>query len=145
MLAIDGQDGGMVLLCQLQNQLTSHHQRFLIGQCNGLAGLDGMDGRRQTSKAHHGCQHHVNRVSLYDFVQGLLAGIHLHVGHVTHQLFQLVQSLLVGNNDSSRLELMRLLSQQLHFVVGGQAIYFIQITMLLDDFKCLCAYRPCRA
>ena len=30
-LAVDGQDGGVILLGQLQNQLASHHQRLLIG------------------------------------------------------------------------------------------------------------------
>ena len=43
-LAIDRQNGGVVLLSQLQNQLASHHQRLLVSQGDGLMCLDGVDG-----------------------------------------------------------------------------------------------------
>ena len=47
-LAIDGKDGSVVLLGQLQNQLSSYNQRLFVGQTNGLASLDGMDGGVQS-------------------------------------------------------------------------------------------------
>ena len=130
----------MVLLCQLQDKFTGNYQRLLVGQRNGLTGLDGMDGRRESGKAYHSRQYHVDRAGLHNFVEGLLAGIDLHVGQVAHQLLQFVQPLFVGYDDGSRFELVSLLCQQFYLVVGSQTVYLVHVAMLLDDLKSLCAY-----
>ena len=75
----------------------------------------------------------------------MLAGIDLHVGHVAHQSLQLVVTLLVGNDDSGRAELMGLLGQQFYLVVGCQTVDFIQVAMFLNDLQGLGTYGTCRA
>ena len=126
-LAVDGQDGRVVLLCQRQYQLTGYHQRLLVGQGDGLLGLDGVNGGRQSGEAYHRGEHHVDGTGLDNLVERLRSGIDLHVGQVVHQPSELVVALLVGNDDGSRLELMSLFGQQFHLVVGCQAIDLIQV------------------
>ena len=144
-LAVNGQDGGVVLRGQVANQLASHHQRLLVGQGNGLVGLDGMDGGRQTGEAYHGRQHDVDGAGLHDLVQSLRTGIHLHVGQVAHQPLQLVVASLVGNDNGGGFETVGLLSQQFYAVVGCQTIYFIEVGMLGNDLQCLGSNRTCGA
>ena len=141
-LAVDRQDGCMVLLCQLQYQLTSHHQCLLIGQGNGFLCLDGMDGGRQASKTHHGSEHHVDGVCLNNLIQRLCTGIDLHVGQVVHQPAQVVVTCFIGNNHSGRLELMSLLCQQFYLVIGCQTVHLVQVGVLLNHLEGLSAYRP---
>ena len=43
-LTVDRDDGCMVLLGQLTDQFSGHHQCFLVGKADFLAGFDGMDG-----------------------------------------------------------------------------------------------------
>ena len=132
----------MVLLCQLENQLAGHDQRLLVGQGNGLAGLDGVDGGREPGKADHRREHHVDGTCLDNLVEGLRTGIDLHVGQVVHQPPQLVVARLVGNDHGGRLELMGLPGQQFHLIVSCQAVDLVEVTMLADDLERLGAYRP---
>ena len=99
-----------------------------------------MNGRRKARKAHHGGEHDVNRVGLDNFVKRLCSGIDLHVGQVLHEVAQLAESLFVGNDHGSRMVLMGLFGQQFHLVVSCQAVHFIQVAMLLDDFEGLRPY-----
>ena len=145
MLAVDGQDRGVILLSQLQDQFSGHHKCLLISQCDGLACLDGMDGGVEACKAYHRREYHVDRSCFHDFVECLGTGIYLHIGQVAHQRFQFIVALFVGDNDGSRLELMGLLSQQFYFVVGGETVDFIQVTVLLDYLEGLGANRSSRA
>ena len=48
---VDGQDLDMVPLCLLHHDLSRHHQRFFIGQCDGLSGLDGREGWDEADRA----------------------------------------------------------------------------------------------
>ena len=109
----------MVLLCQLENEFSSNNQRLFVSQGNSLLGLDGVDGRRESSKANHGGEHHIDGLCFDNFVESLASGIHLDVGQVAHQTFEFVVALFVGNDDGGRLELMGLLGQQFYFVIGG--------------------------
>ena len=127
MLAVNGKNGGVVLLGQLQNKFTCNNQCFLVGQTNGLACLDGVDGGVETGETYHGSEHHVDRTCLYYLVERLSASIYLHVGHVAHQRLQFVITLLVSNDDGGGLELMSLLCQQLYFIVGCQTVHFVQV------------------
>ena len=144
MLAIHGQDRRVVLLGQLEDQFSGYYECLLIRQTDGLASLDGVDGGVQTSEAYHRRKHHVDRTSLHDLIEGLGTSIDLHVGHVAHQRLQLVITGLVGYHDGGGLELMGLLCQQFHLVIGCQAIDLIHVGMLLDHFESLCSYRPRR-
>ena len=101
----------MVLPSQLKYQFASNDQRLLIGQCNGLPRLNGVDGGRQSGKANHSCKHHVDGAGLDNLVQCLSSGIDLHIGQIIHQRLQFVVVLFVGNDYGSRLELMGLLGQ----------------------------------
>ena len=145
MLAVDGQDRCVILLGQLENQFTSYHKCLLIRQTDSLTSLDGMDGGVKAGKADHRCKYHVDGASLDNLVERLGTSIYLDLGHVAHQRFQFIVTLLVGNHNGSRLELVCLLCQQFHFIVGGQAIDLIQVTMFLNNLKGLCPYRPRRA
>ena len=130
----------MILLGQLQDELAGHDERLLVGQGDGLACLDGMDGGREAGEADHGGEHHVDGACLHDFVEGTRSGIHFHVGQVVHEAAQLVVVLLVGDDDGGGAELMGLLGQQRYAVVGGEAIDFVEVAVLLDDLEGLRAY-----
>ena len=75
----------MILRGQTADEFTGHHQCLLIGQRDGLARLDGMDGGGKSGKAYHGCEHDVNGLGLHNLVEGLCSGIDLHVGQVVSQ------------------------------------------------------------
>ena len=124
-LTIDRQDGGVVLLGQLQDQFTGNHQCLLVGETNRLTCLDGMDGGVQTGETDHGSKHHVDRTCLHNLVECLGTGIHFDVGQVAHQRLQLIVTLFVGNHDGGGLELVGLLCQQLNLIIGCQTIDFI--------------------
>ena len=100
-----------------------------------------MDRGVETGESDHRCEYHIDRTCLYDLVKRLGTGIDLHVGQVAHQGFQLVVTLLVGNDDGGGLELMSLLGQQLYLIISSQTIDLVQVAMFLDDFKCLCSDR----
>ena len=71
MLAVDGQYGGMVLLGQLEYQFAGNDQRLLVGQCNGLPRIDGVDGGLQSGKAYHIGKHHIDGAGFDYLVQCL--------------------------------------------------------------------------
>ena len=110
-LTVDGQDGHMVLLSQLADELTSHDECLLVGQTYLLPCTDGMDGWLQTRKAHHGCEHHVDGAGLHDVAESLCSGINLDVGAVAEQRLQFVVALLVGNDHRGWVVLPGLLGQ----------------------------------
>ena len=111
MLTVNRQDGGVVLLSQLQDQFAGNDQRLFVCQRNRLSCLNGMDGGRQACKTYHSGEHHINRTSLNNVVEGLLARIYLDVRTVAHQRFQCVVAGLVGNDDSCGIKLMGLFGQ----------------------------------
>ena len=144
-LAVDGQDGIVILLCQAADELAGDHQRLLVGQADGLTCLDGMDGGRESGKPHHGREHHVDRLCLYNLVEGIGTCIHLDVGQVGQQFLQTVVVRLVGDDHGGRLPLPGLLGQQFHFVVGCQAVHLVQVAMLFNHLQGLRADRACTA
>ena len=144
-LAVDGQDGHVILLCQLQDELAGHDQRLLVGKGDGLAGTDGMNRRRKACKAHHRRENHVDGLGLHNLVEGPCAGIYLHVGQVLHQVSEPLVVGLVGDDHGGRLPLVGLCSQLLHAVVGRQTVHLIAVAMLADHLQGLCADAPCGA
>ena len=143
MFTVHRQDGCSVLQCQLTDQFTSNDQCFLVSQTDGLMGLDGMNGWRETCEAHHSSEHHIDGACLNNLVEGTCSCIHLHVRHIAHQRLQLVVACLVGNDDGSRLELVGLLCQQFHLVIGCQAVHLVEVAVLLNHFEGLRAYASC--
>ena len=138
MLAVNREDRHMIFLCKIADQLTRYHQRFLVGKTYLLTRLDGMDGWFQAREAYHGSQHHIDRLSLYDIAKRLSTGINLDIRLITEHILQLLVASLIGYDHSSRMELASLLGKFLHSVVGGEAIYLVKVTVLLDDIKRLC-------
>ena len=59
MLAVHRQDSPAQLPGLCHDQLTCHHQSFLVGQGNILACLQCRHGRLQPGKAHQGSHHHI--------------------------------------------------------------------------------------
>ena len=96
-----------------------------------------MDGGGQSGKAHHGGEHHVNRSCLYYLFQCLGTRIHLDVGFVGEQTAEPLIVLFVGNDHSRWLEPDGLLCEQFHLVVGGEAVDFIQVGVLINYLQCL--------
>ena len=131
--AVDGKNGHMMFLCQATNQLTSHDKRLLIGQTDFLARTDSMKGGRKTGETDHGGEHHVDRVSLDNLIQGLTSGVHLHIGQVFKQVLQRLIVTLVGDDHGGRMKLTCLFSQQSISTVGGQAVDLIAVRMLGND------------
>jgi hypothetical protein len=72
-LAVDRQQGRLVLAHGVHEQLAGHHQRFLVGQQDLLAGARGGQGRRQAGGADDGGHHGVGVRAGRDVAQGLLA------------------------------------------------------------------------
>ena len=137
MLTIHWKDRRMILLCQSTNQFTCHYQGFLVGKTYLLASLDGVDGWFQTREAHHGGKHHIDRGSLYDVAKSLSTCIYLNIRFIAQQVLQLFVMCLIGDNNGSWMKLTSLCSKFLHSVVGCQAIYLIEVAMLLDDIQSL--------
>ena len=134
----------MILACQLADEFTGHYQGLLVGQAYLFSCLDGMDGGRQTGKAHHGSEHHVDGRGLHYLVNSLCAGIHFDVGLVGKERLQCGIVCLVGNHHGSGMELPGLCRQFVHAVVGGEAVYLIQVGMFFYHFQSLGTYRPRR-
>lgn len=139
MFAIHREDRRMILLSQLADEFTCHNEGFLIGQTDFLAGLDGMDGWFQSREAHHRGKHHVDRISLHDVAESLCTCIDLDVRFVAEQILQFLIKCLIGDDDGSRMKLVRLGSQFLHTMVGSEAIDLVKVAMLFDDIQRLCA------
>ena len=144
-LAVNRDDGCTVLRREFIDQLSSHHQCLFVGQTDFLARLDGLDGRCQTGKSHHGRQHHVDGFSLHHVADGPASGIHLDERLVGQQLFQCLIFLFVGNDHGRGLHFARLFGQQFHLVVGGEAIHLKAVGMLPHHVDGLSAYRTRRA
>ena len=94
-----------------------------------------MNSRRKTGKPHHGRKYHVYRSGLHNFIERLSTSIYLDVRLVAQQLFQLIITGFVGNHHSCRLELMSLLCQQLHLVIGGETIHLVEVAVLCNDIQ----------
>ena len=136
-LTVYGEDGGMILLRQVTDQLTCHHQGLLVGKAYLLAGLDSMDGRLQSGESHHRSQHHVDGSSLHNIAESLCSGIHLDVRFVAQQFLQPVVVCLIGDDHCCRTELACLTGEFVYPVIGGKAINLIEVTVLLYDIKSL--------
>jgi hypothetical protein len=61
MLAVDGQQRGAAGAHRLQEQVAAHHQRFLVGQQQALAGAGRRQAGRQAGGADDGGHHGVDR------------------------------------------------------------------------------------
>ena len=98
-----------------------------------------MDGWFQSREAHHRGKHHVDRISLHDVAESLCTCIDLDVRFVAEQILQFLIKCLIGDDDGSRMKLVRLGSQFLHTMVGSEAIDLVKVAMLFDDIQRLCA------
>lgn len=125
----------MVLGHQAKDELTGDDKRFLVGQADLLAGLNGVDGRYQTCKAHHRSQHGIYRSGLHDFFQSFLSRIDFDVGTVRKRGLQFLVVILIGDDHSGRIELSGLCGQLLHTVVRREAVDLIAVGVLGDDVK----------
>ena len=133
----------MILLSQPANQFTRHDKRLFVGQTHLFVRLDGLNGWRKTSESNQCRKHHVYRFGLYDFIKRRLSRINLHLRTVIQQPTERFIHTFIGDNHRSWLELSGLRSQFFIPVVGGEAIGFIQVSMLLDDIECLCTDAAC--
>ena len=137
--AVNGKDVYVILCGKAAYQFASHDERLLVGKADGLAGTDGMDGRRKAGISHHRREHHVHGSSLNNLVQSLRSCIHLNVGHVSEQRLEVLVIVLIGYNDSGRSELACLLGKHFVAVVCREAIHLIKVAMLFYNIQGLCA------
>ena len=145
MLAIDGQDGDIILPSKLADECASHNERLFVGEQNLLVGLDGVDGGREPGKSHHCRDNAIDGVGLHNLVYGLLACIDFDVGQVGEQCAQLLVVCFVGDDYCCRLELPCLLRQKFHAIVGCECVYLVSVAVLLDDIEGLCSDGTCAA
>ena len=134
-----------MLLGELADEFAGHHKRLFVGQANLLAGLDGCDGGLQACKTNHCGEHHVDGFGLHNLLEGFLSGVDFDVGAVGQQLTKRGVMGLVGNDHGRRIELAGLSGEFFHPVVGCQGIHFVEVAVLFDNVKCLCADRAGRA
>ena len=138
-LAVNGKDVYVILCGKAAYQFASHYERLLVGKTDGLAGADGMDGRRKTGISHHRREHHVHGSGLNYLVQSLRTCIHLNVGHVSEQRLEVLVIVFVGYYHSGWSELACLLGKHLVAVVCREAIHLIKVAMLFNHIQGLCA------
>ena len=135
-LGVDGQQVDMILLHEVEDELTGHDERLFVGEAYLLAGFDGADRRLEACEADEGSEHHVDGLCLDDLAQGLVSGIDLHVGVGEACLEVLIVS-LIGDDHGGGVVLPCLLSELLPTVVGGQRVGLIEVGVLADDVECL--------
>ena len=141
MFGIHRQNRGAVLLCQLVDQFSRHHERLLIGKRNGFLRTDGIDGRLQSGITYHCRKNHVHRSGFHDLTDRIDSGIYFD-RKVAQCFFQFGILFFIGYHYHFRLELACLCNQQFDPVVGCQGISLVQVGMFFDDLQRL---RPDRA
>ena len=89
-LAVHGDDLCAVLLRCRHDKFTGAYQRFLVGEGNALALLNGGKGGGKSYAAHHGGHHRVGLLHRGGCQQPLGAGQHLHIqiGHTLPQFLR---------------------------------------------------------
>ena len=138
-LAVNGQDGHVVLLGELADEFSGDDERLLVGQAYLLAGPDGMDGGLKAGEADHRREHHVDGVGLDDVAEGAGTGVDLDVGPVGEQGAELVVAVFVGDDHCGGVELVGLLGKQFYAVVGCEGVDLVAVGVLGDDVERLCA------
>ena len=139
-LTVYGQEGNLFFSDGVHDVFARHYECFLVGQGDGLAGLNGADGGTQSRKADHGCQDHIHGVHLHHIADGLATRIYLdgQVGECFAHLFVL---LFVGNDNGVGLKFAGLLNEQVGIVSSGQYVGDEMVGMLTHHVKSLRADR----
>ena len=140
MLAVDRQDGHLVLSAQTVYQFARHYHRLLIGQGDRLTSTYSSYSRSQTCKTHHGREHHVHLVALDHLTESLGTSINGY-RQVSQRRAECFVVLLIGNDHCRRHELPRLFGQQLPTVGSGKHTSLEAVGMLSNDLQGLRAYR----
>ena len=66
MFTVDRQDAGIALFGELDNQLSTHDQRFFVGQSNRFPGFQRMPGAAQASTSNNSRQYDIDIGTLND-------------------------------------------------------------------------------
>ena len=128
MFTVHWQNSPAQLLGLSHNQLTSHHQGFLISQSNILANLQSCQGRLQTSKSHQGGYYHLSLWISRCLYYSLTASCQLCFTVIS--LPQSAISFLVRKHRQLWLKFLYLLFQQFITAIGYQYRHMKQIWML---------------
>ena len=140
-LAIDGQQGHLVLQAEAGDEFACHDQRLLVGQGDGFPCLDCTDGRAQAAEAHEGCQHDIDRLHLHHLAEGVGSGIDLY-GLVLQGVPHVVVFTLVGYHHAAGLVLPCLPDEQVGIPACRQHVCLEEVGVLADDLKRLSADAP---
>ena len=96
-LTVYRQNWSMILLSQLADEFTCHHERFLVGKTDFLVRLDGMDGGESPAKPTIAVST-MSMGSASTIWSRSFACIDLDVGLVGEQVFQFVIPFFVGQS-----------------------------------------------
>ena len=133
MFAVHGKDGRVVGSSRVGHQLACRNQRFLVRQCDDLAGFDrGHDGFKPGA-ADDGGDHHVG-VSRRGLKEGGFAGRHT-AGCADKPLLKFATLRLVRNYRKRCIRSPGDLSQRFHVGCGGHRRHFELIGRALDQVE----------
>ena len=144
MLAVHGQYRHTVLTGLGCHYGAGHHHGLLVGQCDGLAALYGMQRGPEACHAYNCRQHHVDALHLHEAHDGLRAGKDLDIG-VTQRVTHIGVTALVGYRHGVGAELASLLYQQVGIATRAEHLGTEQVGMTPDDVERLGADRACGA
>ena len=140
MLRVDREDGRSVLAGQRHHEASCGHKGFLIGQGDGLAGLDGGDGGLQPAESDHRGEHDVDLRVLEQFADGVDAGKYLYIKWIESSGHFVVE-VRVADDHARGVETAGLLDEQPAVVVGGEEFHLEAVFVLTDYVEGLGADR----
>ena len=112
-LRVDGHKPLRLSLDQVHDQLAPDDERLLVGERQGLPGLEGGQGGAQPDRADHGVQDHVGVDLTSHELRGLRPGQHLDRAQATELRGDLTCRFLLGHRHDLRHELADLAHEQL--------------------------------
>ncbi|MNJ41462.1 hypothetical protein D3C77_363880 [compost metagenome] len=135
-LAVDGQQHGATALHRLHEQRTGHHQGFLVGQQDLLAGLNRRQSRTQARRPHNGRHHRIDLGRRSDLAQPGFAFEHFGGRSGRRQAFaQLLRRLGARHHGKGRRMAQAKRKQFLEPRIAAQRKHLVAVGMTPDDIQ----------
>ena len=135
-LAVDGQQIGVVVPHRAHEQGAGHHQRLLVGQQHGLAGTGRRQRRQQAGRTDDGGHHGIDLGQHADVFQGLHPAQYLGLDpRIGQPLPQFGRRPLIDHYRIAGTEALALLEKPVNVVVGGEGHHAVAVGMTTRDIQ----------
>ena len=125
MLGIHRNDGNAFFRSQTVHQFTGAHQRFLVGQCQRFASLNGGNGGLQTGDTYGSIEHQIALCQCRHTADTFFAPADFGVRKVFQFFCQCAAGLFIKQCRHTGLDLQNLLFQGIGIASGSQSGYLI--------------------